>query len=453
MWKLLNGRTLNLFVPLADFLYIYQLEEYRTGIFLKWSLARIFKRNFQQVGTIEWTTKAKVLFVVTLILVLLYSFLVSFFFDNYFLVFVLAFILGIILIPFCISAASFFVWPLDNYLKSRILKKAQEKLKSMNKLKIFAVAGSVGKTSTRSYLFNILRENFKTFTPKGNYNTLLGIASEVSEKMGGDSRILILELGEFRKGDLLKLANFYRPSELILTQIGSQHLDKFGSQEEIHKEFLSLTTAEFIKKIYTIANNPILPKIKKKNIEVVKVADWSGFFESIANFHLPKVKSTFENLALASTIAFSLGISKKRLKDTIERLTPYEARLKIFNKNGINIIDDSYNISFESAVNALDYLKSLKGRKILVTGGIVEQGEKANEVNRIFAQKISKTADIAVVAKNNFYDLISTTIRENPDVEVVPSHNPRATPQILARILKPGDNVLVQNELPELYWH
>ena len=90
----------------------------------------------------------------------------------------------------------------------------------------------------------------------------------------------------------------------------------------------------------------------------------------------------------------------------------------------------------------------------MVSGGIVDQGDNWRKENSRFADAISQVANIAVVANNNFREVIVNTIREhNNKCEVIISPHPSKTPEILRDLLQKGDVVLIQNELPDTYWN
>ncbi|MBI3341835.1 hypothetical protein HY024_01805 [Candidatus Curtissbacteria bacterium] len=141
-------------------------------------------------------------------------------------------------------------------------------------------------------------------------------------------------------------------------------------------------------------------------------------------------------------------------RDVLISLSAVERRLLVSSINGITVIDDSYNISFESAKNAFEYARSLAGRKVLITGGIVEQGRQSDVVNEAFGELIAKNFEVAVIAKNQFYKAIDRGIKKaNSKTQIFFSQSPSKTPLLLSTIIKTGDVVLVQNELPETYWH
>ncbi len=446
LFKLYNGRVLNYFFPLADFLHIYQLEEYDNKSFLLWSLPRIYKRNFQKVGELTWTPKAKLLYLLGLFLIILSSLLI-FFIGRDFRLFLLTLAINFLITPFWLVIAKTLSLPFESLLKSRSLERAKKKLSGFTGLKVIAVCGSVGKTTTRHFLTELLKTKYKTFTTSGNINTELGIANQINSRMPRDTEVFVVELGEYRPGDLLKICKLASPEVLVYTKIGSQHLEKFGTQAAINEEFLSLKNLRSVKQIFIAKNNVISEKLKGVNVKTIGPG-------STTNLSKLKAKSFHENLELAAAVAQYVGIGDSVIKRVIPQLAPLPQRLAVTVQNGITIIDDSYNISLESASNALDFVRSHKGRKILITGGIVDQGEKSEEVNKKFGTMAAKIFDVILVAKNNYFNAVTEGINDaKTETKIIESASPAHTTSLLSQILKNGDVVLVQNELPEVYWH
>ncbi|MBI3341836.1 hypothetical protein HY024_01810 [Candidatus Curtissbacteria bacterium] len=291
--RVLNSRLANIILPLGDFLFIYQLEEYNNRFFLSWVRPRFYKRGLQKVGRLQWTLKARTLYFLSLGLLLGCCLAVAVIepYFNKLLAFFLIFFVFTFFTPLFLVLSSFLVYPLENRMKSKQIKAARSKLISMKELVIIAVAGSVGKTSTRHYLSEILKSKYKTFTPKGNYNTLLGISEEVLN-MPTDTQALVVELGEFFPGDLMELAGLVKPKILVLTKTADQHIEKFGNAEAIDHEFVSLTSFPTLSAVYLSAENRIAPQLKGKGkVQTVNTKTWSQYFAKIKSFSLPRAES------------------------------------------------------------------------------------------------------------------------------------------------------------------
>lgn len=452
-------KIINILFPFVDYLYILQLEEYNIISYLQWINNRIFKRNFQKVGKIVWTKKATVIFIVSIIL---YIFVVGILmiFSSSSIIYKLFFLIIIIgcTIPLLIALSTTILYPIDWFLKYCLINRAKSKLNKLNQSKIIVIAGSYGKTTTRSFIYQILQGKFKIHTTKDNINTIVGLAKDIIDNINSNTSIYLVEIGEYRKGDFKKFLEFLpRPQIAILTAVGPQHISTFHSQENVDEEFvafLKLTEQSIqyvnednvgVKRVinHLVDNNPIL--YTKSNSQ-----PYFNFFHP----EILKNPNAMQSAAVAIMIAEHFGLNSKEIGETLTKLELPERRLKLRKSGSFSIIDDSYNINPDSADSALSYLSTFEGRKIIITGGIVDQGKHFAQRNVEFGEKIAKIADIVVIAKNNFSNLVKKGVGQiKSKIKIIESPDPKETPKILRSILQPNDTILIQNELPDLYWH
>jgi UDP-N-acetylmuramoyl-tripeptide--D-alanyl-D-alanine ligase len=111
-----------------------------------------------------------------------------------------------------------------------------------------------------------------------------------------------------------------------------------------------------------------------------------------------------KNLIAASSIAITLGLEWKDLIEQVKTFTPPDGRCKVFIKNDVTIIDDTYNANLSSSLAALDYLKtfSSKGRKIFVFGDMFELGDLTSKQHQIVGEKCTEVGiDIVFTIGNH----------------------------------------------------
>ncbi len=443
-------KVLNNLFPFVDFVYILQLEEYSCKEYCKWIKKRFFKRGFQKVGKINWTPRAKASLLLS----------VSFFFTAIFLMFyfdpflINRFIftgLFTVLIPLFVLDAALVLAPIDFVYKFFLIRKAKKKLIE-TRCKVVAIAGSYGKSTIRHFSNLILSEKFNVQTPIENHNTIVSISDDILGSLDKNTEIYLVELGEYHKRDFEKFVKLLNPEIVVLTSVGPQHLHTFGTQEDIDNEFISLL--ELTKKKTQFLN--------RDNIGVNRVIvgyDGSPKFFSSKDVNLTidknwqKNESFRQNIAGAIILAKNLGMDHKEIMAVVQNIEPLERRMEEQVQGDIKIIDDTYNINPDSAKSALEYLKKQKGRKVLVTGGIVDQGDFEESSNVEFGRQIAAVADVVIIAKNTLHRFIKRGIKESGfKILVYESSSPEKTPELLGRILKSRDVVLIQNELPDTYW-
>ena len=448
----------SLFFPFVDFLYILQLEEYDFRQFFKWIRNKWWKRNFQKVGQVIWTKKLIILFAIAVILYLV-SIIISFKILNFWYLKIIGLILVTIFIPLHVILAALIFLPVDIFIKRRIINKARQKLGGLSKCIIITIAGSHGKSTTRFFLFQILQNKYNVHTPDGNINTFFGLAQDILKNLNEETEVYVVEFGESRHGDFKKFFKLIsRQTIAVLTAVGSQHLSLFGSQDAIDQEFLFFLNLTKAERILVNDDNEGVRRVAKMCNRGVEKYSNEDVFSFLSQESLPdslKIEHIRQNAGAAVKIAKILNIETKTIKERLYKLETFERRVKLTKVNDILIIDDSYNINPESARAALEYLSTFYDkRKILITGGIVEQGEYSLLKNLEYGIQISKIVDVAIVANNNFVNPVCQGIKKSEKkLQIIISKHPAETQQILQRILKANDVILIQNELPDLYWN
>lgn len=148
-----------------------------------------------------------------------------------------------------------------------------------------------------------------------------------------------------------------------------------------------------------------------------------------------------------------LELTNAQIAKGISKLKPVAHRLELINSNGVKILDNSYNSSPESSVQSLKTLSLFSGRKIVVTPGLIELGNKEFEENKKFGENIAKTADIAIVVNETNKESIVQGLTEggmNPEnIFTAPTLDHAQIK--LKEILQKGDVVLFENDLPDNY--
>ncbi len=269
-----------------------------------------------------------------------------------------------------------------------------------------AVTGSTGKTTTKEMLYSIFNEKYKVFKTPGNFNNHIGLPLSLLS-MDEDVEVGIFEMGMSEFGEIDLLAELVRPDMGIITNIGTSHIETLGSQKGILKAKMELTNYFDEHSVLIInSDNELLNSIKNKdNYHLIKtgttgksdyiISGIEDFGESGIQFsvehqeqletyrlNIPGRHNAF-NGTLAIAAAVQSGMSLKEARVGFEKTELVEKRLSTKGKNGMKIIDDTYNASPESMKAALDVLLSTKGvRKIAILGDMLELGSGSAEYHR-----------------------------------------------------------------------
>ena len=220
-----------------------------------------------------------------------------------------------------------------------------------------------------------------------------------------DADILISELGMSLVGEMERLSKAVRPNYCIITNIGTSHIGQLGSKENILREKMMI--AKYMKsggRIIMNGDDPLLWAQKEKDPSIIyyginnKECDVTAenivvgrnttkFIVNVdgKTFDV-KIKTLGTHNVLNSLAAFAVGsvmsLDLKKIAKGLETFENEGNRLKIYEKNGINVICDCYNASPESMKASLEVLGNCDGRKIAVLGDMLELGENSDTYHR-----------------------------------------------------------------------
>ncbi len=386
----------------------------------------------------------------------------------------------IALIPFNILFANLLAYPTEQIINNHYINSARWKLRkrAYKDLIRIGITGSYGKTSTKFILATILGEKYNVLATPGSYNTTMGNVRVIRENLKPEHQVFISEMGARRRGDIAEICDFVRPQIGIITSIGPQHLETFKTVEKvastkaelinsldsngivvlpIDNEYCSKLYVNEKRKKYSYSLKNKVSDVYAKNIELNE--NGSNF---IAATSIGDIKCTtkllgehnIENILGCIAIAIYLGLTKEQIENGIKKIEPVPHRLQILNNgNGTIVIDDAFNSNPVGSRMALDVLSKFKGRKIVITPGMVELGTKEYSENKNFGRYMAKTVDIAILVGMKRSEPIVEGLREgkfdDQSIYVVPDLN--AATAKLAEISQVGDVILFENDLPDNY--
>jgi len=159
-------------------------------------------------------------------------------------VIILLFAFSVMFIPVWVAVANMLVEPIYDLAKQLIYFQAKTYLqKHCPQLKIILVAGSYGKTTTKNFLYELVKYNYRTQIVPGNINTAIGLSSWVLRHLDPHTQILIAEADGYDAAEYMATGSILPADYLILTNVGDQHLERFGSRENLAKALLKLLLA------------------------------------------------------------------------------------------------------------------------------------------------------------------------------------------------------------------
>lgn len=421
---------------------------------------------------LAYTARVKRLLATTGILLALFST------AGYFAgVIVLAIVIA--LTPLWIVVANWLNQPMEKGVQRHYLNEAKAKIEARPKLIKIGITGSYGKTSTKFLLGTLLKEKYNVLVPPSSYNTPMGLTRVIREQLEDGHQVFIAEMGAKHIGDIRELVELVHPKYGIVTSVGPQHLETFGSLENVYK-----TKYELIEGLPSdgVAFFPDDGSLTRRMYDETKIAKrlfsvekgeadvWAEDMKTDASgcqftLHLPDGsfftaktrllgKHNIQNLLGCVAIAYELGLTPEELKRGMEKVEPVEHRLQLIpTNNGVTVIDDAFNANPVGAARAMEVLEEFPGRKIVVTPGMVELGAVEEQENRAFGRRMAQAADLVfLVGEKHTRPILEGLLEEGFKKEAVQVHPTlAAATAAMGRILRAGDVVLFENDLPDNY--
>ncbi|MDE7330349.1 MAG: UDP-N-acetylmuramoyl-tripeptide--D-alanyl-D-alanine ligase [Clostridia bacterium] len=341
------------------------------------------------------------------------------------------------------------------------IKKAKAKL-AKSDIKIIGITGSYGKTSTKRILADILSKKYRVLSTPRSHNTPMGLALAINSNDLGNYDIFIAEMGARHVGDIAELCALCPPAYALITGICPQHLESFGSVENIVKakgEILSgCKSAVIASDCFEMFEAYPCAKTRADCVsDIICTCEGSGFTLTLggasAKTHTKLLgKHAVDNIALAASLAFELGMTLEEVAEAIPQIGYIEHRLQLIKSGGVNILDDGYNSNVKGAAAAIEVLRSFKGRKIAVTPGLVELGVLEKSENYMLGARLTGLDFVILVGERLVEPVKDGYIENGGDPEkikvVLGLDNAQ---EELKGILQDGDTVLFLNDLPDYY--
>ncbi len=402
--------------------------------------------------------------------------------DPYFMAFSLVFV--DICVPFLVWLGGWVLKPVEWKIQNGFKKQARKKLASLPNLKVIAITGSYGKTSTKFAIDAFLKERYSVCVTPGSFNTPMGICKVINNDLKASHNVLILEMGARYKGNIGELCDIAQPSLSVVTNVGLAHLETFGSQDVIARE--KSTIVRRLTPNGTAILNGDDPRVEamgklRNDVRVVYTGNEGSI--TAADFTVNSNGTSFtmiwknqdgseqsrtrvqtkllgehnvQNILLAAAVAREFEIRIETAALAASKMEPVEHRLELKHRNGLTIIDDAFNSNPIGAKNALDVLSSFEsGKKIVITPGMIELGEREDEMNEEFGRQIARSrVDVAILVgaeqtKAIQMGIESENAERHTEVHVVKSLF--EANDLLNSVAVDGDVVLYENDLPDNY--
>jgi len=391
-------------------------------------------------------------------------------------------VLGI-LSPGIVLAAAHLVSPWERAVARKFLGEAGRRMQAFPG-RVLGITGSYGKTSTKYVVADLLSARYRVLKTPAGVNTTMGITRVIREDLKDEHEYFVVEMSAYGPGEIREVCDIVHPGLGILTAVGVQHLERFGTPERIAEAKYELIAAlpagapavinadDAVclglarraraegKRVLLYGMGECGEELAVRATGIAVDARGTRFTARLADGRAEAFETrllgrwNLSNVLAGIAAATECGVPLPAMKPAVTALVPAPRRLEIREEGGVVRILDVANANPRGAEMALEVLSQFAGgSRILITPGMVELGPIEAEENRRFGEQAAAVCDYVVLVGAEQ----TRPIRQGLDMHGFPSDrvlSARHADQVadlLAGIVKPGDILLYENRLPDTY--
>lgn len=379
---------------------------------------------------------------------------------------------------YIVRLANFCNGPIERRISQGYINDAARIVEEMKSLDVIGVTGSYGKTSVKHILHTVLSSKFSTLMTPESYNTPMGVTITVRNQLKPIHEVFIAEMGAKQMGDIKEICDIVHPRYAVITAIGPQHLETFGSLENVQKTkfeivenlpkdgvaFLNIDDENIASyqvqnqcKIITYGIDNQAAKVRAK--EIVFNANGSTFVVEFENEEIQVQskllgKHNVYNVLSAIAVGLELGIPLKKIVAAVQKVQPVKHRLELRRVNeNLTIIDDAFNSNPVGSKMALEVLRVMPGQKIMMTPGMIELGDKQYDCNYDFGVAAAGVCDYVILVGPKQTRPIQDGLQsvQYPQEQMIVVGNLNEGFKAINQVTKGNSFVLLENDLPDSF--
>jgi UDP-N-acetylmuramoyl-tripeptide--D-alanyl-D-alanine ligase len=373
----------------------------------------------------------------------------------------------------------FVMEPVEASIRRWYFRDARKKLAALAPI-VVGITGSYGKTSTKFFLTHLLESRYRVLMTPESYNTAMGICRIIRGQLGPEHQVFVVELAENERGGFRHLLSLTPCTMSIVTSVGVQHLEEFGSEAAIHRvmrEFVAMSPSGAT--VILNGDDPVLADLT--GIQGKKLVRTGAGEARIADLHAENIavspeglsfdvvtaqgerlpchstllgRHNVQNILLAAAAASELGLPWTSIQEGIATLRAPPHRLQmISNAGGVRVIDDAFNSNPAGFAMAMEVLASFPPRRILVTPGLVSLGSVEEAENVEAGKKAATAADTVILVGSRQTRGVRAGLLAAgfPEPSILTFGSLQEVTAAMQSLLMPGDTVLFENDLPDTY--
>jgi UDP-N-acetylmuramoyl-tripeptide--D-alanyl-D-alanine ligase len=333
---------------------------------------------------------------------------------------------------------------------------------------VIAVGGSNGKTTTKEMIRSVLAQKFKTLATEGNLNNAIGVPRTLF-RLEKSHEVAVVEAGTNHPGEITALCGVLEPTHGLITNIGREHLEFFGSVDGVANAeaelfrylgstsgtaFVNADDAALVKRARSLKKR--IPFGMKSRLAAIKGKVRSVNEQGCATLEIrQRGKKPFsialgvpglhnaQNALAAAAIGLTLRVPVAGIQKALAGFAAASKRMQVETIAGVTVLNDTYNANPDSVMAALATLAALRtpGRKIAVLADMLELGPGSEAMHRAVGQAVKKHRVDTLLTfgplSKHTHDGASITQKQHYDVKQLLSE------QVL-ELLSAGDAILIK---------
>ncbi len=299
----------------------------------------------------------------------------------------------------------------------------------LNKIspKVIALTGSSGKTTTKEMLTSVCKQQFRTFSTPLNHNNEVGTCQTILS-MPKDTQVLILEMGMRGLGEIELLSKYSTPDITIITNVGTSHIGRLGSRENIAKAKCEICKYQKQNGCFIANDSDLIRKTVEFNGEKIyfsikdvefseKIIGKTKFSYKNENYEL-NIEGDYnvENSLAVIEAGLKLGMEPEKINDGLKVYAPIEKRWQIEEINGYKVINDAYNANPDSMRAALSTVLELYPDSVLILGNMGELGQDEiyyhKQIGEFISDKLNENNHVKIITVGNLAEEIAAVLKE-----------------------------------------
>ncbi|MCL2361096.1 MAG: UDP-N-acetylmuramoyl-tripeptide--D-alanyl-D-alanine ligase [Defluviitaleaceae bacterium] len=267
-------------------------------------------------------------------------------------------------------------------------------------IKVIAITGSAGKTTTKDMIACVMAAKFKTQKTMGNFNNDIGLPLSIFQ-LTSEDEVLVLEMGMNHGGEIHELSLVGAPDISVITNIGDAHIENFENREGIlHAKLEILDGLSPMGTVVFNGNDSLLTgpiarakaapfKLLYPNSSNIKFMDDRSITGGHSHFEidgqdihinipLPGAHMVM-NALLAATVGVEMGLTPDEISRGFESFSPPDGRLTRLEMGGMTVINDVYNSNPAAAQESIKVIMGQEGRKVCILGDMNELGQVSED--------------------------------------------------------------------------